>query len=288
MKICVTGGKGGTGKSTVATSLALEFARAGKTFLIDVDVDCPNDYLILAARRRKDMDVYHPVPKWDFSKCTKCGICAGACKQDAIIFSKGRFPAFLPELCIGCGACMLVCPAKAMTPSRKRIGTIYRSRVRGLELFTGELKIGELASGEMVAETRKKAEKAAGDGTVVIDSAAGIGCPVIASITGSDYVVAVTEPTPSALQDMKRVLHIAAHFGIRHGIVINKSTLDRGFRGKIKAFAKKSGIPVIEEIPYDEKFVHANVKMEPLCLKDEKVRTLFSRMAGKIRVMVNE
>ena len=206
MKIAVTGGKGGTGKSTVATSLAIEFARTKKTMLIDADVECPNDHLLLNVKRKKYSNVYQPIPKWDFSKCTKCGKCASVCKQNAIVFVKDKFPAFVKDVCIGCKACMVACPNNAISMTKKQIGTIYTGRNYNVNLVIGELKLGELASGEIVSSVREKAEeisKKLKPEITLIDSAAGIGCPVIASLVGTDYIVAVTEPTPSALHDLK-------------------------------------------------------------------------------------
>ncbi|MCK4647469.1 ATP-binding protein, partial [Candidatus Pacearchaeota archaeon] len=253
MKIAVTGGKGGTGKSTVATSLAMEFARSKKVMLIDADVECPNDHLLLSVKRKKYCNVYQPIPKWDFSKCTKCGKCASICKQNAIVFVKDKFPAFVKDVCIGCKACMVVCPTGAISMTKKQIGTIYAGKNYNIDLIIGELKLGELASGEIVAEVRKYSEKInekVKAEVTIIDSAAGVGCPVIASLVGTDYIVGVTEPTPSALHDLKRVLYLANHFNIKHGIVINKFDLEKSFCKKIESFAEKNKIPIIGKIPY--------------------------------------
>ena len=241
MKIAVTGGKGGTGKSMVAISLAVEFARNKKTMLVDADAECPNDHLLLSVRRKEHITVYQPIPKWNFDKCTKCGKCASICKQNAIVFVKDRYPAFVKDVCIGCKACIVACPENAISVTKKEIGKIYTGKNYSVNLVSGELKIGELASGEIVAEVRKhanKIDKKMKSDVVLIDSAAGIGCPVIASLVGTDYIVAVTEPTPSALNDLKRVLHLADHFKIKHGIVINKFDLEKKFCSELEKFAK--------------------------------------------------
>jgi len=286
MKIAVTGGKGGTGKSMMATSLAVELAKESPTLLVDADVECPNDHLMLSITRKKYATVYQPIPQWDFDKCTKCGRCAAVCKQDAIVFVKGKYPAFIKDLCIGCKACLVACPQGAITETKKDIGSVYTGQGYGVSLVSGELKLGELASGEVVAEVRKYADKInqkTKAETVLIDSAAGIGCPVIASLVGTDYIVAVTEPTPSALHDLQRVLYLAKHFAIKHGIVINKFDLEESFCAKIEEFAQKEAIPVLGRIPYRQDFVQAAVKMKPVVEIDSQYQVLFSQIVAKVR-----
>jgi len=285
MKIAITGGKGGTGKSMVATSLAVEFAERKKTLLIDCDAECPNDHLLLSIKRKKSRTIFQLIPKWDFEKCNKCGKCAEVCKQDAIVFVKGRYPAFAKDRCIGCKACIVACPEKAISESKKEIGTIYTGENHKVNLISGELKLGELASGEVVAEVRKSAEEINArlkTEIVLIDSAAGIGCPVIASLTGTDYIVAVTEPTPSALHDLKRVLYLPNHFGIKHGIVINKSNLAENFYKEIEKFARESNIPILGEIPYKKDFVKATIKMKLPVEINPKYKILFQQIIARI------
>ena len=285
MKIAITGGKGGTGKSMVATSLAVEFAKKEKTMLVDADVECPNDHLLLDVKRKKYIVVYQPIPKWDFSKCVKCGRCADVCKQNAIVFVKGKYPAFIKDICIGCKACLVSCPENAITETKKEIGTIYTGKNYDVNLVSGELKIGELASGEVVSEVRKYSDeinKKIKADIVLIDSSAGVGCPVIASLIGTDYIIAVTEPTPSALHDLKRVLYLANHFGIKHGIVINKFDLAKNFCAKIEKFAKEKNIPIIGKIPYKKDFVDSTIKMKPVAEINPEYKKIFKKIINKI------
>ena len=286
MKIAVTGGKGGVGKSLVATSLAVELARKHKTRLVDADAECPNDHLLLSIKRKRAKIIYSPIPKWDFTKCTKCGKCAEVCKQNAIVFVKDKYPAFVKDVCIGCKACMISCPVGAITETKKEIGKIYTGKNYDVHLVSGELKLGELASGEVVAAVRKYSDnldKKVKADMVVIDSAPGVGCPVIASLVGTDYIVAVTEPTPSALFDLKRVLYLANHFTIPHGIIINKSDLQDTFCLKIEKFAKKNKIPVLGKIPYRKDFVEATVKMKPVVEINPDYREIFIGILERIK-----
>jgi len=287
MKIAITGGKGGVGKSMMATSLAVEFARNSKTMLVDADAECPNDHLLLSVKRKKYATVYQSIPKFDYSKCTKCGKCALSCKRGAIVWIKEKYPAFVKDACIGCMACLSACPYGAITETKKEIGTIYTGKNYNVNLVSSELKLGELASGEVVAEVRKYSdkinEKIKAD-IMIIDSSPGIGCPVIASLVGTDYIVAVTEPTPSALFDFKRVLYLAEHFGIKHGIIINKSDLAKSFYKEIEKFAKINKIPILGRIPYRKDFVKSTINMKPVVEINQKYKKLFKEIINEINI----
>jgi len=285
MKLVITSGKGGVGKSMVATSLAVEFAKSKKTILVDADAECPNDHLLLSIKRKEYKKVFQSIPKFDFKKCKKCGKCAQVCKQNAIVFVKGKFPAFLKDSCIGCKACILACPYQAILESKKEIGKIYIGKNYNINLVSSELKLGELSSGEVVNEVRKWADKIGEkikSEIMLIDSAPGIGCPVIASLVGTDYIIAVTEPTPSGLSDLKRVLFLANHFKIPYGIVINKFNLAKNFSKEIEKCAKENKIPILGRIIYHKDFLKSTIKMKPVVEINPKYQKLFKEIISKI------
>ena len=165
----------------------------------------------------------------------------------------------------------------------------YTGKNYNINLVSSELKLGELASGEVVSEVRKKAEEISEKlkpDITLIDSSAGIGCPVIASLVGTDYIVAVTEPTPSALHDLKRVLYLAEHFQIKHGIVINKWDLDKNFYKKIENFAEEKNIPIIGKIPYRKDFIESTIKMKPVTEINSDYKELFQKIISQIELAI--
>lgn len=276
MKLAVAGGKGGTGKSTIATMMAAELATKERAMLIDCDVECPNDHLLLGLETSFYKDVFQVIPKWDMEICKKCGKCADVCKQGAIIYVKNKYPAFLPEKCIGCTACVLACPYKAITTDKRAVGKIYftESKEYNICLVTGELNIGDLASGEIVAEVRKESlliNESAKCQHIITDAAAGIGCPVIASIVDNDFVIAVTEPTPSAFSDLKRIVSLATHFSVPIGIVVNKFDIDPAFTKKIEDFAKNNKAEILGKMPYDKEFIKSSAKAKISIKKEHRL-----------------
>jgi len=286
MKIAVSGGKGGTGKTFIATGLAIAGARQRRTLLVDADVECPNSHVLLGARMRKAETIWGMVPELDEEKCRRCGACARVCMKKAIAAPKGFPPIITRELCVGCGACVAACPSHALAPSRKKIGIINIGKSHGVLVATGELEIGEPSSGEAVTSVRAFAQKMAeneGAEDIIIDCAAGIGCPVIASISGADYLVAVTEPTPAALHDLERVWRLGKHFGVPCGIVLNKSTLSKKMAGRVRAFAKSRMLPIIGEIPFSRKILRATIDSRPIALRSRAYLSRFSAILAKAR-----
>ena len=271
MKVAITGGKGGTGKSTVATALAVELSKKNKILLIDADADCPNDHLILSIKRKKAKDVFQLIPKWDFKKCIKCGKCGLVCKQHAIVSIKGKYPIFIPEQCNGCKACMFVCPTNAIGKDKKKIGSVYYGKKGNINFVSGELEPNQPSS-EFVINAVNDFVKLKQDkyDFVIVDTAAGTHCDVISALEGCDLALAVTEPTPLGGHDLELILKLLRILKIPCSIVLNKA--DVGDKNLIKKTAKKFKTKIIAEIPYKKSILEAYSKGEPI--KDENINKL--------------
>jgi MinD superfamily P-loop ATPase len=248
MIIAVASGKGGTGKTTVATNLAKSIANG--VVLIDCDVEEPNCHLFLNPSIERTEEVHLPNPRVDLAKCTFCGECAKVCRFSAIVVIKNNVLTF-PELCHGCGGCVLVCPEDAISEVPKPIGMLNQGRSDSLSFIHGRLRVGEAMSPPLIKAARSMAE---GNGVVIIDSPPGTSCPVIAAVKGSDFCILVTEPTPFGLNDLELALEVVQQLKIPVGVVINRC--DIGDLA-VKEFCERRGIPILMEIPEDRQIAEA-------------------------------
>lgn len=264
MKIIgVSGGKGGTGKSTVATALAYKLAQNNRVFLVDADVDCPNDHLFLGIKRKLRKKVEQRIPKWDYSKCKKCGLCSAVCKTNAIVSVKGQNPFFMSAQCNGCGACALVCPEKAISWDKKEVGKIYTGTKHGIDLLSGELKINEPVSELVVNSLNKIIDKKKTEyDYIIIDTAAGTHCPVIAALQICGMVLAVTEPTPLGAHDLELILRLLKKISLKANIILNRS--DVGDEKLIEKLVHKYDTKIIAKIPYSKDIILKCAKGEPI------------------------
>jgi len=282
--ITILSGKGGTGKTTLSSNLAVLLSETKKIIATDCDADAPNLGLALGLKE-EDFLSWEEVETnekavFDETKCDSCKKCFNVCNFGAIKWDdKKNKPIFDSLLCEGCGACQLVCPKDIIKLVKIKNGKIGQIKTKyGFELVSGQLKIGATGSGKVVSLIKEKAKKLAKKNNaeiILLDSAAGVGCPVIASIQGSNFIIAVTEPTPPALNDLKRALRTVEIFRIPYGLVINKWDLNESFTKKIEAFAKKYQIPILGKIPYDKKFVEALVKMKPIVEINPEYKKIF-------------
>lgn len=269
MKIAVTGGKGGTGKSTVAIALAVELAKENKVLLFDADAGCPNDSIILSIDSDKIKDIETMIPDFDEDKCVKCGKCSQICRENAIVFVKDRLPFLVPEQCTGCKACQIVCPAGAISEKKQVIGKILSGKKENVTLVTGEMKPGIEEASLVVNAAKNYIKQLEKDyDHIIIDTAAGTHCPVIVALLDVDLGIAVTEPTPLGNYDLKLILELMEKLGVRSKIVLNRA--DIADKKQIQQTAAKFKTEIIAEIPYSKKIQDAYSRGE--LLEHEAIR----------------
>lgn len=278
-QVAVASGKGGVGK----TSLVASFSAIQRAIIVDCDVDAPNLHIILKPDIDKEI-AYEgmEVAEIDAEKCIECGACEKVCRFNAI----ENFD-IIKMKCEGCAACQLVCPVNAISMHRRKSGYIYAGKTRFGKFVYGLLMPGEEASGKLVSQARRLAEELAEDEEfIIIDAPPGIGCPVIASIGNTDLVVVVAEPTVAAIHDMKRILGVAEHFGIKAVVVINKYDINEEMTKEIEEFCEERGIKVVGKIPFDEKFVEAMVKQLSIVEYDEQMANLMKKIWSNIKEII--
>ena len=260
-KIAITGGKGGTGKSTYSILLAKELLKKKKRVLLcDCDIECPNDYLLLEQKLVKPIrKIYTEFPRLNKKKCKKCGLCVKACRSNAIFQAPGKYPVFIKSLCSGCGACWTVCPYKAIETLKEEIGQIFVNKVsKNFWLITGQANPGLEETGPVVTDTKSfvlgLAKKFKPD-YILFDTAAGTHCPVISALLGCDFATAVTEPTPMGAYDLNLILGLCQKIGVPVKIVLNQA--DMGDKKRVQEIAARFKVEIEREFPYSEKIAKA-------------------------------
>ena len=253
MVICVASGKGGTGKTTVATNLAAVLERDVK--FLDCDVEQPNAHLFLEPEIEESETATVPVPDVDEEKCTLCGKCAEICQFKAIVVI-GETVLTFHELCHSCGGCVEVCPDKAINEIGREIGILEKGHRGGIEFVYGSLRVGEAMSPPLIRKVRSFTDRDKGKVTI-IDAPPGTSCPVIAAMKDSDFILLVTEPTPFGLHDLKLAVGAVRTLRIPHGLVINRS--DIGDK-RVHQYAQEENIPILMEIPFDRKIAESYSK----------------------------
>ncbi|MFZ0482047.1 MAG: ATP-binding protein [Desulfobacterales bacterium] len=244
MIISIASGKGGTGKTTVATNLAVSLE--SDVQLLDCDVEEPNAHLFINPVIELSKKVYTPVPQIDEEKCNFCKKCAEICRFKAIAVIKEIVLTF-PELCHSCGGCVEVCPENAITETGRELGVIEIGHRNSLAFAHGRLRVGEAMSPPLIREVRSHTRS---DLLTIIDAPPGTSCPVIAAMKGADFVLMVTEPTPFGLHDLKLAVEAVKLLEIPRGLVINRS--DIGDDG-VRKYAKMENLPILMEIPFDRR-----------------------------------
>jgi len=274
MVISVASGKGGTGKTTIATNLAV--ALGNSVQILDCDVEEPNSHLFLHPIIEEKKTVFTPVPSVDEEKCTYCKKCAEICRFNAIAVFGEAILTF-PELCHSCGGCMEVCPENAITETGRELGVVERGRKDNLDFVHGCLRVGEAMSPPLIRKVRsyilpKKIN--------IIDAPPGTSCPVIAAMKGVDFVLMVTEPTPFGLHDLKLAVEAVKLLDIPRGLVINRS--DMGDK-KVYEYAVQENLPVLMEIPFDRRIAEIYSRGGLIIEEMPEWKERFLELFGKIK-----
>ena len=260
-QIVVISGKGGTGKTTMTAALAS--LADGVAVLADCDVDAPDLHLILKPRIQETFDFLGlQTALIDPDKCTECGECEKACRFDAISDFEVD-----PASCEGCRVCTIVCPSEAVAMVDRISGHAYVSETRFGPMVHADLFPGEEASGKLVTMVREISSRIAereDKELIIIDGSPGIGCPVIASITGTDIALVMTEPSISGAHDLERILGVARHFGVEAMVSINKYDLNLEMTEKIEGLCRDMGVEIAGKLPFDPGVVEAMISGKTL------------------------
>jgi MinD superfamily P-loop ATPase len=277
MIISVASGKGGTGKTTIATSLAAVLG--SKAQLLDCDVEEPNCHILAKPVLETSETVTLPVPLVDRDKCSLCGRCGEVCRFSAIVLIGNEVLTF-PEMCHGCGGCVLLCPEKAITEGYRELGVVETGRTGPVEFVHGRLRIGEAMSPPLIRAVKSKinSEKVA-----VVDAPPGASCPVINTVKGSDFIILVTEPTPFGLHDLRIAVDAVSGMGIPLGILLNRSDLGDD---EVPKFCLAKAIPLLAKIPHDRDIAEGYARGDLLVTSAPKYMRVFLELFGKIQELV--
>ena len=276
MILSIASGKGGTGKTSLATNLALSLKNVQ---LLDCDVEEPNAHLFLHPKIDETKPVYISKPVIDEEKCDRCGKCSTFCQYNALFVTPEEVMLF-PQLCHGCEGCMIVCPKNAITKENVEIGVVKKGIVENMELVYGELDVGEPMPVPVIKAVKQQIKE---DRTVIVDSPPGASCPAIESVYGSDYCILVSEPTPFGLHDLKIIVQVLEELNIPFGVVINRAGIgDR----KIYDFCEENEVPILLEIPFQRKIAELYSRGIPFVVEMPQWKQRFQLLMDDIKRLV--
>jgi len=281
MILAVASGKGGTGKTLVATSLALSLKDIERVQFLDCDVEEPNGHILLRPKIIEVNAVYIPVPRIDKARCTFCGECARVCAYHAIVVMNNHVLTF-PQLCHGCGACCYLCPEKAISEEYRETGIVESGFSDGLKFIHGKLNVSEAMAPPVI---RKVKQTAGAGGLIIIDAPPGTSCPVVETIKGSDFCILVTEPTPFGLNDLALAVEMVRTLGIPAGVVLNRVGVgDSG----VDQYCRRENIPILMTIPLEMQIARLYSRGIPLVEGLPHWREKFLELYDKIKECLDE
>ena len=277
MQIAVGSGKGGTGKTTISTSLALS-AETNVQYL-DCDVEEPNGHIFLNPILTHEETIVVTIPKLVESKCTACGKCRDICAFNAIA-QFGKTVMIFPEMCHSCLGCFKVCEEDALIEETREIGLLEAGMSGSIEFVHGRVRIGEAMGVPLLKAVKAKADP---DKLSIIDAPPGTSCPFVESINDADYVILVTEPTPFGLHDLKLAVTVLKNFDIPGGIIINRSDLGDD---RVLEYCESENIPVLLEIPFQRKIAEGYARGKNLIETVPELRIVFNDLLTNISFQV--
>lgn len=281
MKIAIASGKGGTGKTTLATNLAKSITDRS-VILVDCDVEEPNTHLFLNPNIEKEQTVSTFIPSVDMDKCTLCGRCTVLCQFKSIINIKEKILVF-PELCHSCYGCRRICPEQAISDGQKEIGTIATGMSGRVRCFIGTLNIGEAMAPPLIRAVKKAALNNGISDLLILDAPPGTSCPVIEAVKDTDFIVLVTEPTPFGLHDLLLAVEMVKIVNIPFGVVINRS--DIGNRS-VFDYCQCNKIPVLLEIPENRKIAESYSQGKLIIDTLPEYQAVFRDLFGSIEMKI--
>ena len=284
-EIVVLSGKGGTGKTSITASLAV--LAGNEAVIADCDVDAANMHLLLNPDFATTIEFYSgELAVINQEQCTRCRKCEDACRFNAIVYLNKKMQV-IPIDCEGCGYCEKVCSPRVITMQERKSGNVFISNTKaGSKMVHARLDIGAENSGKLVARVKNEAKSLAVAGNklfIIIDGAPGIGCPVVSSLAGANYVVLVTEPTMSGLHDLKRICTMIRKFRIKAGCIINKWDLNEEKTTEIKQFLHDQQIEHLADIPYDISFTKAMTEGKTIVEIQSPNREILDRIWNDIK-----
>lgn len=275
MKIAIASGKGGTGKTTVATNLALLVPNC---VYLDCDVEEPDGHLFLNPTIVKREVVSHLIPQVDYKKCNFCGECARVCQFNALTVLPAQVILF-EEMCHSCGACLYICQMDAIIEIKRPIGSIEMGKVspENMEFVSGCLNIGEMIPGPLIEKVKNKIQN---NKINILDAPPGTACPMVEVVKDTDYCILVTEPTPFGLNDLKLAVQVMRILNQPFGVVINKYNRKSKI---IDEYCQFENILILEKIPFDRQLAEAYSWGEPAVRKFPEIKLIFQKLIRKIK-----